>query len=511
MFLLGLHIGLDGVCARVFSEDFECVAEARKRYTLKQPELGWAELDPYEVWAKSRQSIAAAAEEVSPGEIRALGLSDPGVTMLPVDEKGGPLGRSIVAVDSESPEFLENWLSNQDLAEVFRITGQIPSGSGAAASLMWLRQHNEEACDRAVQFLPLSAFIQTQMGVQSSVDYSLAARSMLFDIHRKCYSEKLYESLGIAEEHFPRVVPPGHVAGTLGPGVAEKLSLPEGCVVSAGSLDLATSILGCGGARSGMAVSSPEMGGKFAVMTEQPQVGETMLDEGVACFPHVIPDRFLSVCSVWSDTSCVDWIRHVMRNGGEEDDLSSGAADLGAVFSHAASAPTDMLAVPGSGRAGGHRDDKGFPGALVGLTLSTSRDELLRALMEGLCYEIRLEISVLREAGVEVDEFRGDALGMGSDIWLQLNADVFRCEVTTAPEGDAAALGSALVAGEAAGVYECASEPAADIAKGLRRFQTGSPDADYYDVMFDRYCAFGSAYEKWISDTHLTGEEDENQ
>lgn len=502
MSLLGLDIGTTGTKASIFDEGGDRLSDAYREYPLHHPQPGWIELDPVEVWEAVREAVSEAAGRVPSDPVRAMAISVLGEAAVPVEADGTPLENSILGFDNRAAGLFEEWMDEMDAGEIMRITGQPPSQMFTLAKLMWIKWNRADLYRRMDRYVTFGGFAQVQMGLEPHVDYSMAARTMAFDIHRKRYSERICEAAEVDPDKFCPAVPTGHVVGALGRRAAGELGLPEGCLVCAGSHDQPAGALGSGVTRGGVAMDATGTVECFAVAMDQPAVNDTMLENNLACYPHAVPDRFVSIAYNFTGGALLRWARDTFGGIEKQRAEETGTDPYEALIEQMPDQPTDILVQPHFTMAGTPYMDPDPVGGILGLTLSTTRGQFLRALLEGVSYEMKLNLEILERAGVSVREFRAVGGGAKSDFWLQLKADVYNRPVSRLEVAEAASFGMALVAGEGAGVYESAAQAAEKLINVRETFQPRPEHAEIYDEMFGRYRRLRPALKQWQQNTN---------
>jgi xylulokinase len=494
---MGLDIGTTGAKAVVFSEQGRRLASAYREYPLLHPRPGWIELDPEEVWRKVREAVGEAAVAAKADPVRALAISTLGEAAVPVGRDGSVLANSILGFDNRAAELFERWIATQDPAEIMRITGQPPSQIFTLVKLMWIRQNEPDLYRRMRRYATFGDFAHLKMGLEPRIDYSMAARTMAFDIHAKTWSEKICAGAGVSPELFSAAAPTGHVVGALGRAAAEQLGLPPGCVVCAGSHDQPAGALGSGVTEAGAAMDATGTVECFAVAMDRPVVNETMLNNNLACYPHAAPDLYISLAFNFSGGSLFRWARDTFAQAEQEEARRRGVSVYEVLTERMSAEPTDILVLPHFTMAGTPYMDANPVGAIIGLTLGATRAEFLRAILEGISYELKLNLDILAQAGVQVKEFRAIGGGAKNRFWLQLKADMYNRPIVRLEVSEAASLGMAIAAGVAVGVYESAREAARALVVTLESFMPDPARAAHYDAMLPRYKALYPALKAW--------------
>ena len=497
MSLMGLDIGTTGTKANVFSEQGGLIASAYREYPLLHPRPGWIELAPEEVWQRVCEAVGEAACAAARDPVRALAISTLGEAAVPVAESGTVLGNSILGFDNRAAELFDRWIARQDPAEIMRVTGHPPSQMYTIVKLMWIRRNLPDMYAGMRRYLTFGDFAHLKMGLEPVIDYSMAARTMAFDIHRKHYSEEICEAAGVSPELFSTPVPTGHVVGELGREAARELNLPVGCLVCAGAHDQPAGALGSGVTAPGVAMDATGTVECFAVAMGEPVVNRTMLENNLACYPHAVGGLYVSLAFNFTGGSLLRWARDNFGQAEQQEARRRGLDAYEVLIEQMPAEPTDLLVVPHFTMTGTPYMDPNPVGAILGLTLGTSRGEFLRAVLEGISYEMKLNLEILGRAGVEVKEFRAIGGGAKSDFWLQLKADMYDRPVVRLQVAEAASLGMAIAAGVAAGLYGSADQAARELVVPRERFTPDPRKAEHYDQMLARYRELRPALKGW--------------
>lgn len=495
--LMGLDIGTTGTKANVFNEYGRLMATAYREYSLEHPQPGWIELDPDEVWENVKEAVKEATDKAADDPVKALAISVLGEAAVPVDIRGMTLDNSIIGFDNRAADIFQYWLKNADPAEIMKITGQPPSQMFTLAKLMWIQEKQPELFSRMEKYLTFGEYAQWKMGLNPRISYSMAARTMAFDIYEKRYSEKICSSADINSNLFGEAAASGEVVGMLRGKIAGELGVAERCVVCVGSHDQPAGALGSGVIEPGIAMDATGTVECFAVAMEEPVVNQTMLNNNLACYPHAYPDMYISLAYNFTGGALLKWVRDKLAHTEHEDAISRGVDVYDVIVEEMSENPTDIFVQPHFTMAGTPYMDPDPVGAIVGIDLSTTRAELFRSVLEGISYEMKLNLKVLEEAGVEVEAFRAIGGGAKSDFWLQLKADIYNRPVVRMEVDEAASLGMAICAGVGAGIYGSFDEAIEEVVIEKETFTPDPVNAAFYNKMLERYEEIYPALKKW--------------
>ena len=191
MSFLGIDVGTTGCKASVFSATGRSLAFAYDEYDMVRPRPGWLELDPVDVWARVRRTVAKAVQAASGDPVTALAVSSMGESMVPVSRDRRILGNSLLLIDSRGEEYLPLLSSRLGAEKLYRINGNILGIQFSLPKLMWIRDHTPDIYTGAWKFLLWSGFVSFMLGAEPAVDYSLANRTLLFDVDSLLWSKEV--------------------------------------------------------------------------------------------------------------------------------------------------------------------------------------------------------------------------------------------------------------------------------------------------------------------------------
>ena len=199
---MGLDVGPTGVKAMAFTPEGEVLARAYREYPELYPKPGWIGMNPNEIWRSTTEVIREVALKTRKDPIKALSLSVLGEAVTPLGKDGKALYNSITSVDKRSIEearWLEETLGRKYL---FQRTGMPAHPSYTVSKLLWIKNHRPHIFEKTWKFLLYEDFILYRLGLEPTIDYSLAARTMIFNIHTKTWSDEILEKSGIKVEEL---------------------------------------------------------------------------------------------------------------------------------------------------------------------------------------------------------------------------------------------------------------------------------------------------------------------
>ena len=452
MSLLGIDVGTTGCKAAAFTLEGGLLSLAYEEYDVKSPSPGRAELDPDEVWTKIVKVVRAAAETAKADPVEALAVSSLGEAVVPVGKDRAVLGPSILNFDARGAEHVETLRGKLDSEELYRINGNTLENWYTLPKLMWIRDAEPGLYEKALAFLHWGSFVPFMLGAEPAIDYSLANRSLLFDMDATSWSDAIARKAGIDTGKLPRPVPSGRMIGRVSRHAAELTGLPPGTMIVAGAHDQCSNAVGAGVVSERVAMCG--MGSYLCVVpvfSRRPEPS-AMIAQGLNTEHHAAPGRYVSFLYTRGG-SLVKWFRDTFARADRDRAVQNGQDIYELLLAEMPPGPGRLVVVPRFAPMGPPDFAADAAGVIAGMTLETTRGEILRGIIEGTLYHIRQLVDGIQAAGVAIDEMRAVGGGSKSAVWAGMCADIFAKPVARPRVNEAGCLGAAIIAGVGRGRF----------------------------------------------------------
>jgi xylulokinase len=466
MSLIGMDIGTTGCKTILFACDGKIVGHAVREYQILTPKPDWAEQDAETVWRLAAETLKEAVLQAKGDPPTALALSVQGEAIIPVNKAGKALRPAILGMDTRTVE--ENrWLNEKFGAQVlYARTGMPLHTINTLPKLLWLKKNESQIYAGAHQFLLYEDYILKKLGGEASISHCLASRTQLYDIRQGRWADDLLEQSGIDASKLARLSPVrGGIIGTMPSNLAKTFGINGQLFLVSGGHDQACAALGSGVVDDGSAMVSTGTAEVVEVAMRSPAMNDVLRDNNISVYRHVIPGLFLAMTLNHSGGLLLRWYRDQMckQERDRAQKLGQDAYDL--ILEQAPPEPTDLMVLPHFAGSGTPYLDTSSKGAFLGLTFATTQAMIAKAIIEGLTYELKLNLDLLRKAGIAINALHAVGGGARSPIWLQLKADICQLPVAIPAVTESACLGAALLAGVATGVYRNYQEAVAATVK----------------------------------------------
>ena len=491
MSLLGLDVGTTGAKGVVFDLDGRILASAYREYPLISPRPGWQELDPNQVWRCVKAVLAEVSRATRNNPIQAMAVSCQGEACTPVAEDGTVLANSPATFDARTADLPRWWLERISRFEIARISGMPLHGMYTINKVMWFKEHRPDLYAKTWRFLCYEDFVHFKLGLDPVMSHPLAARTMAFDVHRGEWSDALLGLAGIDRGLFARTAPSGEVVGTIPERVAAEIGLPRGVIVATGGHDQPAGTLGAGVLESGKAMYATGTVECICSVFDTFHLTQESVDNNICCYPSCVPGLYASLGFNFTGGSLLKWYRDTFAGAEMAEARASGRDVYDILCERAPEKPEHVLILPHFTLTGTPYFDTSSRGAILGLTLNTRREEIVSAILSGVTYEMKLNLELLRSAGVRIQELRAIGGGAKSRIWVQRKADIMGVPVAVLETTEAAALGAAMLAGKAAGIVPDIGEMAREV---VRIKSVCEPDEKRHAVYERIFAVYRSLY-----------------
>jgi xylulokinase len=491
MQLVGLDIGTTGCKASVFDLGGTLLGSASREYAVDMPHPTWAEQDAENVWRLAQDALCESLGKAAAGEVAAIGLSVQGEAVMPVDAAGQALRPAILGMDTRTEE-QNDWLREKFGAEhLFARTGMPVHTVNTLPKLLWLKENEPELWARAERFLLYEDFLINKMTGRAVISRCLASRTQLYDIPDDHWSPEILQALTLDPERLATVQPSGVAVGPMRSELVESLGLSKPPLVVTGGHDQACGALGVGLVRPGLAMASTGTAEVVEVALAAPVLNKTLYQGDISVYAHTAPGLYLAMTLNHSGGLVLRWFRDTFGDEEMRKAQASGRDAYELLLQDASPEPTSLLLLPDFAGSGTPTFDTASKGAVLGLTFGTTKTDLAKAILEGLTFELRLNLDLLKEGGVHIDELRAIGGGARSELWLQLKADITGVPVVAPRITEAASWGAALLAGVGAGHFANAASAAQKLIHLERRFEPHPERMARYD---ERYALYQELY-----------------
>jgi xylulokinase len=451
--ILGIDIGTTNVKSVLFTLDGSMVIQKRAEFPTIFPQTGWVEQDAEQWWKATVKTIyhITTILKINDYEIVAIGVSSQAPTILPLDIKGNPLRNALIWMDRRSEKECNFLRKNIGEEKIKKITGNRIDPYFAFPKLLWFKKNESHLLKHTHKILQCNGYVNYKLTGCFSTDKAHASLSQLYDIHKNEWSQALYQQFDISPEILPKVYECTDIIGTVTKKAAEMTGLSQGIPVIAGTVDGSAAAIEAGVINSGEAV---EMTGTSTVLLVAADKWKYTTE--LTSMYNGFGNNCLIFGAMSCTGACLKWFRDQFGNIEKKVaqelnldffellDLEAGKAEVGS---------GNLLFLP---YMMGERSpiwDSHARGMFIGLTLNTTRKQIIRAILEGTSFALYQNLKEITKLGLKVNELKAVGGGSNSDLWLKIKASMLNMPILVPETSVGAPFGDAILAGVGIKLY----------------------------------------------------------
>ena len=452
-YVLAHDLGTSGNKATLFAEDGTLAASRTKGYPTNYMEGNRAEQNPQDWWQAIVETTRCLLENIPAEEVAGVALSGQMMGCLCVDRDGRPLRDHMLYCDQRSVKQETEIAEKIDPLEFYSITGHRISASYSIEKLMWVRDNEPDIFARTAKMLNAKDYINFRLTGVMATDPSDASGTNAYDLNRWQWSEEIIQAAGLDMSLLPEVKSSIDVIGYVTAEAARETDLREGTPVICGGGDGSCAGVGVGCVSPGSSYNYLGSSSWVALTVEKPVVD---LQRRTMNWAHVVPGMLHPSGTMQTAGASHNWM--AAQFGHREQQLAKetgknvyalideaiGKSPLGA---------NKLLFLPYLMGERTPRWNVDAKGAFIGLTISHTREDMMRAVMEGITLNLGYIVDIFR-AHVPIDTVTVIGGGAKSPLWRQMMADIYqaRIQIPNYLE-EATSMGAAVLAGIGCGLF----------------------------------------------------------
>lgn len=484
MNFLGIDVGTSGSRAVLIDERGAVVAEADAEHQpFASPEIGWAEQDPEDWWRAACAAVREilAGENVKAEDIGAIGFSGQMHGSVLLDEGDNVLRPALLWCDQRTEKQCREITEKIGKEKLIELVCNPAIAGFTLPKLLWVRENEPEIWQKARRVLLPKDYVRLKLSGEKASDVADSSGTLFFDVQRRDWSYETLAALEIDKSLLPAVYESIEITGAVSKSGAAATGLRAGTLIVAGAGDNAAGAIGMGVVEPGTVSATVGTSGVVFAVTETPKID---LKGRIHTLCHAIPGRWHNTGVTQSAGLSLKWFRENFASGESYDELTAEAAET-------PSGADGLLWLPYlMGERTPHLDAKARA-AFVNLTASHTRAHLVRAVLEGVAFSLRDAFEIFKESGAPVETIRLGGGGAKSNLWRQIQADVYGQPVEIIEADEGAAYGAAILAAVGAGAWKTVDEACAATIRVKRRIE---PDADSVEKLSRNYEAYKTLY-----------------
>ncbi len=480
MYYIGIDLGTSGVKLLLVDEEGSILNEITKEYPISFPHPGWSEQKPEDWWQACCAGIPELLKGFDAGQVAGIGAGGQMHGLVILDEADAVIRPAILWNDGRTQEAVDYLNEEIGREKLSHLTANIAFAGFTAPKILWLRKHEPENFARIAKIMLPKDYINYMLTGVHCCDYSDASGMLLLDVEHRQWSEEMLAICEVTPGQMPKLFESYEVVGCVRPETASLLGLPEGVKVVAGAGDNAAAAVGTGVVGEGGCNISLGTSGTVFISSKTFGVDP---NNALHAFAHADGGYHLMGCML-SAASCNKWlcedILHTEDYGAEQEEITDDRLGRNHVFF----LPYLM----------GERspiNDVNARGTLTGMTMDTTRADLVQAVLEGVAFAIRDSVEVARSLGLDLSRSTICGGGAKSPLWRKIFANVLGIPLDMVKTEQGPGYGGAMLAMVGCGQFASVQD-AADAL--VERASTTFPDPELTERYETQYRKFHKIY-----------------
>lgn len=489
MKIAGLDIGTTGCKCTVFDDQGKYLDKAYRDYPVRRVVEGH-EIDVSVIM----DGVYAVIREMTDKfpDIAGIGVTSFGETFVCVDGAGEPLCPAMLYTDPRGREECLELIAKLGEKEIARITGLRPHEMYSISKIMWVKKYRPEVYGAAKRIFLMEDYVVYHLTGRAQIDYSLATRTMAFDIRKLAWSHEVFEAAGVDMGLMSEPVPTGTSAGTICETAAEKTGLGRETRVVSVSHDQVSAAVGAGAFDGSVAVDGA---GTVECLTpvydSMPDI-DAMYRGYFSVVPYVIPGKYVAYAFSYTGGALIQWCTGTFTKKEAELAKAQGISvneylEKAYAEARGEETPSGLLVLPHFAGAATPYMDTGSRGAILGLATETTAADIYRGCMEGVVYEMYLNMQALRNSGIRFTKLHATGGGARSARWMQMKADMLNLPIVALKTVDAGTVGSAMLTGIAIGLFRDLQDAAAHMVEEIETYTPRKEMHEKYMKLYENY------------------------
>jgi xylulokinase len=498
-YMAGIDIGTTGTKAGIFDLKGTMLSSAYREYRCEYPKANYIEQDVLMLMDKTKDAIreAVASAEIDKNEIGSLGISSQRSCTIFLDKTNKILRPMISWQDSRASKEVEEISQKISPDEYYRITGFPNNTTWVLSKMLWVRNNEPDVWNKARKIVQLQDYTLYSFGADDFYnDVSDSGFYGFWDTTNLEWSDKILDIFNIDKNLLPVPIPSAVEICTISKEAAEQTGLPEDLIICTGAGDQNSAAVGAGIVYDGYLSTSMGTAGNANAYLESPfrdPEGKSMV------LNHAIYGKWAVEGHQAGAAGVYRWFRDEIAKIETEKakDTHRNVYDLlNELVISAPPGSKGLVFLPFLAGAAAPRWNIQAKGTLTGLTFSHNRACITRSILEGITLEMKDIITSMEESGIEVSHIHIMGGATQSEVWNQIQADMYGRTVKTLKVSDAAVIGAAIMGGVGVGLFKDIREGVDQMVKINKEYEPKKENIKVYDALYKVYCAAYEALDK---------------
>ncbi|WLD94118.1 gluconokinase [Alkalihalobacillus sp. AL-G] len=443
---IGVDIGTTSTKAAMYDGSGALLAQHHVEYPLYRPEVSAAEQDPEEIFQSVVTSVRATIEKsgVSNRQVGFVSFSSAMHTLIALDEEGYPLTKCITWADSRSAKWADRLRASPEGHEIYRRTGTPTHPMLPLTKLMWLQEEYPETFQKAVKFVSIKEYVFYRLFEEYVIDYSIASATGLFELEKLAWDMEALVTAGITADQLSKPVPTTAILTGLSEMYADAMGLAPDTPFIIGASDGVLSNLGVNAIEPGTVAVTIGTSGAIRTAADRP-----ITDPKGRTFCYVLTeDLWIIGGPVNNGGMTFKWLRDQLCSSEAESAIRIGVDPykmLTDIASRVRPGSDGLLFHPYLSGERAPLWNAKARGSFFGLALHHQKEHLIRAVLEGVIFNLHSVMLTLEELIGKPSRIQATGGFAQSGLWRQMLTDIFNQEVYVPESHESSCLGAVIL------------------------------------------------------------------
>ena len=475
-YFIGIDLGTSAVKLLLVDAAGKICSTVSRDYPLFFPHPGWSEQNPEDWWTAVQDGLKELTAGIDVNDVAGIGCGGQMHGLVILDGNDNVIRPAILWNDGRTYKevaYLNGVIGKQKLSD---LTANIAFAGFTAPKILWVQKNEPENFKRIAKIMLPKDFINYKLTGVHACDYSDASGMLLLDVQHKCWSAEMLDICGVSEAQMPKLFESYEVIGN----VTADIGLPKTCKVVGGAGDNAAAAVGTGTVGDGACNISLGTSGTVFISSDKFGVDST---NGLHAFAHADGHFHLMGCML-SAASCNKWLCDEILKTKDYPAEQKDITDDKLGTNHVYFLPYLM----------GERspiNDTNARATFLGMTMDSTRSDMVQAVLEGVAYAIRDSFEVAKSLGIRIERSKVCGGGAKSPLWRKIFANVLNLPLDIPQTEEGPGYGGAMLAMVGCGLYPSV-KACADALVSVR--ETVEPDPEIAARYEKQYQNFKQIY-----------------
>lgn len=477
----GFDIGSTGCKIAIYDDHAKLIATFYEDYSI-QRNNGYDEINLEIVYEKVLSILSLASEKYV---LSAVAFSSFGETFAMLDENDKILTPSMIYTDKRGKEEVNQLIQQLGAKKIATSTGVYPHEMYSLPKIMWIKNNLPEQYKKVKKILLCQDFIIYKLTGIAQIDYSLAARTLLFNIREKKYDEEIAKASGIDLSFFSKPVQMGTLAGKIKKNIATTYQINNEMKIYNGCHDQIANMFGAGIFQNQVAMDGCGTVECLCAIFDQPP-DFSFYQKGYCCIPY-LNGKYATYAFSYGGCACINTFKEKYARYENQLANQKNLSYYDVIEEEMPDAINDILILPYFGGAGTPYMDSQIRGSILNLSFEHTLGDIYKALLESIAFELKINVDLLARQEITFEKIRAAGGGSNSKKWIQMKSDILNKEIIVLDCKEIGCAGTALIVLLAMGIFNTIEEGFAKMNQVKYKVEPNAHHHKIYQAKYQQY------------------------